>query len=375
MARAHLAVAVIGSLVGCGSPSPISGGAGAAPVTPTLVIAPSDSELPTTARHSRREAPACVVAHDDFAATQQRWGLALRGSTQSGSHPVWATLDPEEGGRATVELAGAYGEHVDATFVGGGLELATLARTEDVRLHAAKPIWFEGVALPVPDLVLSPKRADGARVTLSLDVGEDFVPETVVDEAPCEALGLVPGDYDAGALTALEGSTFYEIVGDEPVPLFAEPEGGSSGLALALGAGSLVRGAPGAGPRRRVIVWQRHVTVVGWAPEDRLVETRRSFGTGSTGGTGFMRPGYGRFALHQRRDYRCPSRVPLWARLGDQSEQVGVIAAGGELFVNPNEPPRDGMQRIYLDDAPIHLQGGASLAVTTRALSGCQVQP
>ena len=339
------------------------------------MIESSESELPTTAKRSRAESVRCVVAHDDYASTRQRWRLALR-QPAGGTDGVWGTLDPQEGGRVELHLAGPRDEDAEVTFVGGGLALDTLARLDDVLLYPGEPIWLAGVVLVAPSQPLAFERAVGERVTMGLDLGDDFVPPRVSDGAPCGALSLVPGDFEVGPLTELPRVDLYEVVGDEPIPLYADAEGGESKLALALGDGAMVTVGDREGARRRVVVSRRNFVVFGWAPVARLVDPPGAHGTGSTGGWGMAGRGRrGRRINTNRQDYRCRARVALWVLVGDVRERVGTIDPGRELFVNRSEPPRDAMQPIFLDGSPVHLDNGARFAVTTQDLSGCQAQP
>jgi len=210
-----------------------------------------------------------------------------------------------------------------------------------------------------------------------LDVGEELVPSRVVDRAPCDALALEPGDYDVAELTQLEGGKTFEIVGDEPVPLFADAKGGRSGLALALGAGTRLVAGPLEGARRRVRVPRRgRFTILGWGPDDRLRLPPGQHGWGTTGGWGRGASGRGgRAFLSNRRDYRCRSKVALWVILGDRRERVGVVAPNREFFAAVPLRPRGKLQPVFFDDSPVRTQNGARLAVPTRELSGCAVQP
>lgn len=275
-----------------------------------------------------------------------------------------------------MQLEGDLAEDVDVSFNGDGVELHTLARSEDVRMYAGEPIWLLGVVLVARSHPVALERAAGEHVTIGIELGEDFEPTHVADRTPCSALALEPGDFDVAVLTEIERHGLYEIVGDEPVPLFADAEGGESRLALSLGAGAMVSVGVREGGRRRVRVPRSNFVVLGWAPAARLVEPPTVHGTGTTGGWGRAGRGRrGRRVRTHRRDYRCADRVPLWVLVGDARERVGTLDPRRELFINIHESPRDGMQPIFLDRSPVALRNGARFAVTTRDLSGCEVQP
>jgi hypothetical protein len=353
---------MLASLLAC---APSGSSSTAEPEAPTLVIEPTSVELPTEGRRTEHRQPKpCSVTTEDFAATRQAWPLVLAdGETE------WARLEPRDGGQATAHLRNGHDPALRYDFVGDGLELTGQVAREAVHFYSGKPVWFEGVVLARPRHVFDVAKADASVVELELELGEDFVPSRISQEVDCAWLQLVPGTFDEKL--NIGSGTARAIVGDEPVPLFAQPRGGRSRLAIALGDGTQITAGKLHGTRQRIYLFRRQFHVLAWVPRNRLRTPKVVHGSGMTGGSGVGRGHRGNFGALPRRFYRCASGIPLYVELDDRREPVGRVLPGRIFWVQLVVPPQDGFQKIHVDDGPMELSQGATLSVPEAELRRC----
>jgi len=335
---------------------------------PTLSIEPSSGELPKEVAAGEEVAAACEVATEDLSATDQRWWLTLEdGAT------VWGYLHPSSGGSARVTLEGERVDAIGYDFSGDGVRLAGRTLTDHVDLYAERPLWFERVVVAEPQAALSWRKANADEVTLEMQLDEDFSPSRLSGSAACEQLTLERPNLEMEAIVDLDGLQTWVVDGDDPVPIYADPDSHEAVLTYAAGDGTELSGGELAAERRRIVIQRSRYTLVGWVPATRLrlPTGLRGYGTGRGGGfgTGGLR------GKPQRRDYRCDESTKLIVEVNGKREAVGSLESRRPIWVDDLEPIEDGWRPLHFDDSPVALARSARWMIEVATLDGCRLVP
>jgi hypothetical protein len=253
----------------------------------------------------------------------------------------------------------------------GGVSLRGRVDAAEIPLRPARPVAFQGFAVPFASTLLDLQEAGPGWVAVACPAIEGVEPlaPPLAAQLPCNDVTASELEFVTSAAAGAAGDKRPALLRvGRPIPLSVAPGGPAvAKLHAADDEDAEVSVVGVEGGRSRVLWWRDEALIFGWIPTADLRRGTPANQLGEMFGMG----GLGLRGEGEGDPLTCAADVPLVAEAGGERATVGLVRAGTAIEILERGGP---YARVAVDLGATALAEGASLKVRAADLAGCARQ-